>query len=56
MSGGAVLAIFMLFAIGGALVLYSLVRSEAENRQQMDRTSAERVARRDRGDEDEKMR
>lgn len=51
MSAGVVL-LFLLVGLGGALVLFTLVRSEGENRQSMDRTSAEKAARRDTRDED----
>jgi hypothetical protein len=40
----------LVFAVGGGLLLYSLVRQEHGQRQAMDRTTAEQVARRDTGD------
>jgi hypothetical protein len=46
-----VFALFVLVSLGGALLLYVLVREERERRQVMDRQSAERAARRDRQDD-----
>ena len=44
---GAVVGLFVLFAVVGPLVLYILVRSEHDDRERMDREQAERAARRD---------
>lgn len=44
-------ALFLLVAVGGGLLLYVLVRSEHDRRRVMDRESAERVARRDTDEE-----
>lgn len=46
-----VLVLFALVGVGGGVLLYVLVREERENRQVMDRQSAERAARRDRPDD-----
>jgi len=42
-----VVALFVLLAVGGGLLLYVLVRSEHDDRERMDRERAERTARRD---------
>lgn len=47
----AVLVAFLLFAIGGPVVLYYLVRAEHDQRETMDRREAEQKARRDSPDE-----
>lgn len=52
MAGGAIVIGSLLLTIGGAVVLYSLVRAEQEQRETMDRASAEREARRDIRDRD----
>jgi hypothetical protein len=44
---GAVVGVFVLFAVVGPLLLYILVRSEHDDRERMDREQAERVVRRD---------
>ena len=49
---GALFVVFLLFALVAPLVLYALVRSEHDQRGEMDREAAERVARRDTGDRD----
>ena len=46
-EGGAVLVVFLAIAIGGVLLLYALVRAEHDQRETMDREAAERAARRD---------
>lgn len=45
---GAVVALLVLLAVVGPLILYSLVRSEHDDRELMGRKRAERAARRDR--------
>ncbi|GAB6860485.1 hypothetical protein ACFR97_08890 [Haloplanus litoreus] len=50
MAGGAELLV-LLFGLAAPLVLYWLVRPEHEDREVMDRTAAERAARRDLSDE-----
>ncbi|MFB6251906.1 MAG: hypothetical protein ABEI27_09540 [Halobellus sp.] len=51
MTGAAFALVALLFGIGAPLVLYGLVRSEHDQRQTMNRTDAERAARRDTGDD-----
>ncbi|MFT4885002.1 MAG: multisubunit Na+/H+ antiporter MnhG subunit [Natronomonas sp.] len=51
MATGAVLAVVLLFALVAPLVLYALVRAEHDQREEMSRKEAERVARRDTDDE-----
>ena len=55
MIAGGIFLLFLLLTIGGCLLLLALVRSEAKDQQRMDRTSAERAARRD-TEEDERNR
>jgi hypothetical protein len=52
MAGLAVLGLVLLLGIAGPLVLYVLVRSEHDDRDRMDRSNAERAARRDTDDQD----
>jgi len=52
MAGGALVFVFLLVAVVAPLVLYALVRSEHDRRETMDRSDAERAARRDTGDEE----
>jgi multisubunit Na+/H+ antiporter MnhG subunit len=47
---GAGLVVVLLFALLAPLVLYALVRAEHDEREEMDRDRAERVARRDTDD------
>lgn len=47
MAGAVFLLVFLLVAIAAPLVLYALVRAEHDQREQMDRATAEQVARRD---------
>ena len=48
MTAEGVLVVLLLgLSVGGGLLLYALVRDEANNRAAMDRERAERVARRD---------
>ncbi|QLD84556.1 hypothetical protein HWV23_02140 [Natronomonas halophila] len=51
MADGALLIVFLLVAIASPLVLYWLVRAEHDQREEMSREEAERVARRDTDDE-----
>ncbi|MDG5778804.1 hypothetical protein VB773_02790 [Haloarculaceae archaeon H-GB2-1] len=51
MSGAGVFLLFVLLAVVGPLVLYVLVREERDDRDVMRREDAERVARRDTGDD-----
>ncbi|WP_336135943.1 hypothetical protein [Natronomonas amylolytica] len=51
MADGAILVVFLLFAVAAPLVLYALVRAEHDQREEMSREEAERVARRDTDDE-----
>jgi hypothetical protein len=46
-TGAAFVGIFLVLALVAPLVLYLLVRSERDQREEMDRESAERAARRD---------
>jgi len=46
-DGVGVLLLVLLFGVAGPLLLYRLVRAEHENREVMDRSAAERTARRD---------
>jgi hypothetical protein len=46
-EGVGVVLLIVLLGVGAPLVLYRLVRAEHENREVMDRESAERAARRD---------
>lgn len=50
----AIVGLFLLFAIVGPLVLYALVRRERTGRRPVDRREAERIARRDGDDVDER--
>jgi multisubunit Na+/H+ antiporter MnhG subunit len=50
MAEAAFVLLVLLFALVGPLVLYYLVRAEHDRREEMDRESAERAARRDTGD------
>lgn len=50
MAGVGVAVLFLLLAVVGPLLLYALVRSEHDQRESMDRQSAERTARRDTDD------
>ena len=52
MTIGIVFAIFFLLSILGAFILYSLVRSEHDQRETMDRERAEQAARRDTDDKE----
>ncbi|MDQ2055647.1 hypothetical protein [Halobellus sp. H-GB7] len=52
MTTGFVFAIFFLLSILGAFILYSLVRSEHDQRETMDRERAEQAARRDTDDKE----
>jgi hypothetical protein len=47
----SVVALVLLFGVLGPLVLYVFVRGEHDQRERMDRESAERAARRDRDGE-----
>jgi hypothetical protein len=47
MSGAAIFVLFLFVAVGSGLLLYLFVRAEHDQRQPMDRESAEKVARRD---------
>lgn len=51
MSGAGIFLVALLLSVGGGLLLYLLVRDEANRRRVMDRKSAERTARRDTDDE-----
>jgi hypothetical protein len=53
-DGGAVVLGFvvLLLAVGAPLVLYALVRAEHDEREVMDRSDAERAARRDVDEDD----
>ncbi|MFC6726309.1 hypothetical protein ACFQE1_18460 [Halobium palmae] len=48
--GFGITVLFLLFALLAPLVLYALVRAEGSEREEMDRETAERVARRDTGE------
>ena len=52
MVGLAVVGLVVLLGVAGPLVLYVLVRSEHDGRDTMDRSTAERTARRDTDDRD----
>ncbi|MFD1587011.1 hypothetical protein ACFR9U_08445 [Halorientalis brevis] len=47
MAEGAVLILVLLLAVAGPFVLYALIQSETDDVPTMDRTEAERTARRD---------
>jgi multisubunit Na+/H+ antiporter MnhG subunit len=47
MAEGALFVLVLLLALAAPLALYALVRAEHGRREEMDRESAERVARRD---------
>lgn len=47
MAGEGLVVLFVLLGVVGPLILYLLVRSEHDQREEMDRESAERAARRD---------
>ena len=51
MAVGALFVVFLLLALVAPLVLYYLVRAEHEGREEMDRETAERTARRDTRDD-----
>ena len=51
MADGGVLVLVLLLAVGGPLLLYALVRAE-HAREVMNRSAAERAARRDVDDDD----
>ncbi len=51
MAEGLVVVVFLLLALAAPLVLYALVRAEHDQREEMDRETAERAARRDTSDE-----
>lgn len=51
-AAGLFLVLVLLIGVGGGLVLYWLVRSEHDRREVMDRTHAERAARRDTHEDD----
>jgi hypothetical protein len=56
-DGGAVVLVFVaLLAVGGPLLLYALVRAEHDDREVMDRSAAERAARRDVDDDSDRSR
>ena len=46
-EGGVLVVVFLLVAVGAPLLLYALVRAEHDDREVMDRSDAERAARRD---------
>lgn len=50
-GGGFVAVVFVVFGVGLPILLYVLVRAEHDNRETMDRETAERVARRDESDD-----
>jgi len=50
MTAAGIVAVALLLAVGGGLLLYRLVRAEHDRRARMDRGRAERVARRDTDD------
>lgn len=52
MVGGALLILAVVASLGGGLLLYLLIRSEAADRRVMSRAEAERTARRDSVDEE----
>ncbi|PSQ47875.1 hypothetical protein BRD15_06405 [Halobacteriales archaeon SW_6_65_15] len=54
MSGVAISVLFLFVAAGVGLLLYLLVRTEHDQRRTMDCESAERVARRDLLDDEER--
>jgi hypothetical protein len=51
MAEALVVVVFLLLAVAAPFVLYALVRSEHDAREEMDRETAERTARRDTRDE-----
>jgi hypothetical protein len=51
MAEGALFLVFLLLVVASPLVLYVLVRAEHDEREEMSREEAERVARRDTDDE-----
>jgi hypothetical protein len=53
---GALVLVFVLLAVGGPLLLYALVRAEHDDREVMDRSAAERAARRDVDDDSDRDR
>ncbi|WP_187347767.1 hypothetical protein [Haloplanus rubicundus] len=55
-DGGALVLVVLLFAVVGPLLLYALVRAEHDDREVMDRSAAERAARRDVDDDSERKR
>jgi hypothetical protein len=56
-GGGALVLVFaLLLAVGAPLLLYALVRAEHDDREVMDRSAAERAARRDVDDDAERTR
>jgi len=46
-EAAGVVLLFVLVGVGAPLVLYTLVRAEHDDREVMDRSAAERAARRD---------
>ena len=56
MSGAAMFALVLLVSVGGGLLLWAAVDSEKNQRQVMDRESAEKVARRDTDESDDERR
>jgi len=56
-GGGALVLVFvLLLAVGGPLLLYAFVRAEHDDRTVMDRSAAERAARRDVDDDSDRNR
>jgi hypothetical protein len=53
---GAFVLVVALLAVGGPLLLYALVRAEHDDREVMDRSAAERAARRDVDDDSDRSR
>lgn len=52
MVGSLMIVVVLLVGLAAPLVLYSLVRAEHDQRETMDRATAEQVARRDTNDRD----
>ena len=55
-DGGALVLVVVLLAVGGPLLLYAFVRAEHDDREVMDRSTAERAARRDVDDDSDRNR